>query len=280
MPQPYEAPTGVPRAASAPPLDTRGNRLVHGYPGYLGSTSHSYMFNEDLKDLGVSTDYFDAAGDGSQLRSISNDRIERGVQVLSFLKQRHMINRFIARWYELSEGTGVIIIETIMKNWSLGLWLRWGNVLAEQDPAKLRRLSGLLFRNTQTPLQYDGTISPKNWINLGTGQNIRWEVIGCIAAMVGLCMRTLDPSDIIFKEYKVNRTKISLHMMDVADECVAFCRECETLDDMFLWLLMEKYPLTSTIKGQGSTWTDIGGARIYADQVNRLYRVPSQWRNE
>ncbi|KAE9982494.1 hypothetical protein BLS_005924 [Venturia inaequalis] len=210
------------------------------------------MFNEDLKDLGVSTDYFDAVGDGSQLRSISNDRIERGVQVLSFLKQRHMINRFIARWYELSEGAGVIIIETIMKNWSLGLWLRWGDVLAEQDPAKLRRLSGLLFRNTQTPLQYDGTISPKNWTSLGTGQNIRWEVIGCIAAMVGLCMRTLDPSDILFKEYKVNRTKISLHMMDVADECVAFCRECETLDDMFLWLLMEKYPLTSTIKGQGS----------------------------
>ncbi|TLD36025.1 AP-2 complex subunit beta [Venturia nashicola] len=163
-----------------------------------------------------------------------------------------MINRFIARWYELSEGTGVIIIETFMKKWCLEMWLRWGDVLAEQDPTKLRRLSVLLFKNTQTPLQYDGTITAKNWISLGTGQNIRWEVIGCIAAMVGLCMRTLDPSDTLFKEFKVNRTKMSLHMMDVADECVAFCRECETLDDMFLWLLMEKHPLTSTIKGQGS----------------------------
>lgn len=253
---------------------------MQGYPGYLGSTSHSYMFNEDLKGLGVSTDYFDAAGDGSQSRSISNDRIDRGVQVLSFLKHRHTINRFIARWYELSEGTGVIIIETIMKNWCLQMWLRWGDVFAEQDPAKLRRLSELLFRNTQTPLQYDGTISAKNWISLGTGQNIRWEVIGCIAAMVGLCMRTLDPSDILFKEYKVNRTKMSLQMMDAADECVAFCRECETMDDMFLWLLMEKYPLTSTIKGEGSKWANINEARYVADHRNRLYRVPAEWRNE
>lgn len=210
------------------------------------------MFHEGLKDLGVSTCYFDEEGDGSQLKPVSHDRIERGVQVLSFLKHRHMINRFIAKWFELSEGTGVIIIAPIMKNWCMQMWMRWGDILAEQNPTKLRRLSELLFRNTQTPLKYDGSISPKKWISLGTGQNIRWEVIGCIAAMVGLCARSLDPSDTLFKEYKITRHTMPLQMMDAADECVAFCRECETLDDMFLWLLMEKYPLTSTIRGEGS----------------------------
>jgi hypothetical protein len=242
----------VPRAASAPPLDNRKDLLIRGNPGFLGSTSHSYIFNEDLRGLGVSVNAFDAEGDGSQSSSISNDRIERGVHVLAFLKQRHMINRFIARWYELSGETGVILIESIMKGWCMQMWMRWGDILAEQDPVKLRRLSELLFRNTQTPLQYDGKISPKTWIGLGTGQNIRWEVIGCIAAMVGLCARSLDTSDALFKEHKVTRSKMPLQMMDAADECVAFCRECETLDDMFLWLLMEKYPLTSTIRGEGS----------------------------
>jgi hypothetical protein len=239
----------VPRAASAPPLDHRKDSTVRGDPGFLGSTSHSVIFAEDLRGLGVAVDL-----EGGQLHStsVSNDRITQGCQLLSFLKERLMINRFINRWFNLSEGTGVILIEPIVKGWCKELWMHWGNVLAEQNPEKVRKLSELLFRNTHTPLQFDGKTSPKQWISLGTGQNLRWEVVGCIAAVVGLCARTLDASDNFFKEHKVSRATMPNQMMDAAAACASFCRDCESLDDMFIWLLMEKHPLTSAIRGEGS----------------------------
>jgi hypothetical protein len=245
-----EVPISVPRAASAPPLDHRKQSTVRGNPGFLGSTSYSSIFAESLGNLGVTAVDLEA----SQMEAIDipNDRIARGCQVLALLKDRFLINRFIDRWFEISGGCGVIVVQQIMKGWLETMWRDHGVVLKEQKPDKIRRLCEQIWRNTQTPLIFDGTTSPQQWIGLGTGHNLRWEIPGLIGAIVGLTARTLMDSDPLFKAHSISRATLTKRMSEAADNCQSFCKECETLDDMFIWLLMENLILTAATRGEGS----------------------------
>jgi hypothetical protein len=163
-----------------------------------------------------------------------------------------------------------------MKNWLNRLWQIHGDVLREQKPDKVHRLSELIWRNTQSPLVFDGSISPSQWMDLGTGQNARWEVVGTIAAIVGMSANSLEASDHLFKEHKVSRAKLAKQMSEIAEVCLSFCRECEALDDMFIWLLMENYSLTAALKGEGSKYTYFSSNFLvgYANLSKATLRTP------
>jgi hypothetical protein len=139
-----------------------------------------------------------------------------------------------------------------VKGWLETMWKDYGSVLAEQNPEKIRRLSEHIWSNTQTRLLFDGTTSPQQWIALGTGHNLRWEIPGLIGCLVGLTAQSLMGSDTLFKEHSTSRASLTKKMSEAAESCISFCRECDTLDDMFIWLLIENHPLTSSIRGEGS----------------------------
>jgi hypothetical protein len=153
----------VTRAASAPPLDhyCKDSTATRGNPGFLGSTSYSSIFTEDLGSLGVVA--VDIETNQTQSYFIPSDRIARGCQVLGLLKDSFMIHRFLNRSFEMSEGTGNIIVEPMMKSWLKLLSRDHGTVLKEQNPANIQRLCKAIWANTQTPLIYDGTTSPHQW---------------------------------------------------------------------------------------------------------------------
>jgi hypothetical protein len=190
-----------------------------------------------------------------------------------------LINRFVDRWFELSGGCGLIVIEPIMKGWLQILWKDYGAVLKEQNPEKIRRLCELIWRNTQTPLIFDGTTSVQQWINLGTGHNLRWEVPGLIGAIVGETARSLMDSDYMFKEHSISRAALTKRMSEVSETCVQFCREVETLDDMFIWLLMENNGLTAAIRGEGSKFKYLQHLAHKITQ-SRLHCILSKRRNK
>ncbi len=184
-----------------------------------------------------------------EIARVTQDRITQGCKILSFLTDKAMIHRFISRWYELGEGTGAICIEFIMKEWLQKLWQHHGVALATQNPDKIRRLSELIWRNTQQPLVFNDKTTALEWARLATGQNLRWEVVGLIAVNVGLCVNCLDSSDQFVSEHKVTRQGLSKKMMDVAQTCLNFARECEMLGDIFVWLLLEYSALMAVLKG-------------------------------
>jgi hypothetical protein len=90
------------------------------------------------------------------------------------------------------------------------------------------------------------------WVDLGTASNIRWEVIGIAAAICGSCANCLASTDPIFKEHNVDRSTLPTQMSYISQACLSFSRECEALDDMFIWLVAENAILTSSIKGEDS----------------------------
>lgn len=185
-------------------------------------------------------------------------------EVLSFLKDKSMINRFVSRMFEIGSGASNVCIEPIMKQWLLKLGVQYGDVLRRQEPAKIFRLSETIWRNTRSPLVFDGSTSPMDWAALGTGPNIRWEVIGLIAAVAGVCASTLEPSDSFLTETGVSGLDFARRMRGFASTCLRFCQDCETMNDMFLWLVCEIACLDRALDGDNN----YAYYRATGDEVN------------
>ncbi|KAK8040854.1 hypothetical protein PG994_013861 [Apiospora phragmitis] len=256
-----EAPA-VHRASSAPPLHhAHGHGVVHSEKqSFLGSTSVTSMLTEDLEKLGVPS--MDLQTFSAQSVAISYDRITKGCEVLAFLKNNMMVNQFIDCFYGAWEGDVAFCIEPIMKMWLMELWRFHGDVLKSQNPDKIRQLCELIWRNTQSPLIYDGKTSPKQWILLSTGANVRWDVIGLMACYVATAAAAGDSSKRLLAEYQITREAVMSSMVDIAANCLTFCRECEILDDTFLWLAAEYYGFISFVKGDISSTVYRAGAEL------------------
>ncbi|KAI1445062.1 hypothetical protein F5Y02DRAFT_408603 [Annulohypoxylon stygium] len=241
----------VHRAASAPPLNFRDEYTSHtGKQGFLGETSYISIFEDGLGTSGVS---------GPELESshvhkvkLSQDRIAQGCKVLGFLKDNSLLIRLVSRWYEVCEDECCICIEPIMKEWLWGLWPHHGDVLRDQNPDKIRRLCGLVWRNSQTPLTFNKNTTATQWARSATGPGLRWEVIGLIAAIAGQCASTPEPIDKDSKTPKFTQSSFPRQMSEIAEACLSFCRDCDSLGDLFAWLLMENFCLTGRLKGETS----------------------------
>ncbi|KAI1390543.1 uncharacterized protein F4822DRAFT_441898 [Hypoxylon trugodes] len=259
VPRPTEVVTReVHRAASAPPLQLREDIInPTGKSGFLGETSHVSIFADGLGSFCVSPSDLECSH--VQKVRLSHDRIAQGCKVLSFLKDKHILNRFISRWYEICEDDGCICIEPIMKEWLWG-FSHFGDVLRDQNPEKIQRLCELLWRNTQTSITFDENTTAQQWARSGTGPNLRWEVIGLVAAIAGQSASTPEPSDRFSKNHDMAHSSFPRQMNEISEACLSFCRECETVDDLFAWLLMENYCLSAKLKGDTShvTYTQCG----------------------
>ncbi|KAI1099833.1 hypothetical protein F4804DRAFT_68203 [Jackrogersella minutella] len=250
LPRPIEVVTReVHRAASAPPLHLRDEITSHtGNQGFLGETSYIAIFEDGLGSSSIHGP--DLESSHVQKVKLSHDRITQGCKVLGFLKDNSMLIRLVSRWYEVCEDEGCICIEPIMKEWLWGLWPHHGDVLREQNPEKIHRLCGLVWRNTQTPLTFNKSTTAAQWARSATGPNLRWEVIGLIAAIAGQCASTPEPLNRYSKTHKFTQPSFPRQMSEISEACLSFCRDCDALGDMFTWLLMENFCLTAKIKGE------------------------------
>jgi hypothetical protein len=250
---PASAPPQWQRAASAPPLKSKTDKgIVHHHAGFMGMTSYSSIFaDSQVQGLADLADVTAVDERKCQHPAVPEERILRGCQVLAFLKDRSTINQFVGRFYEIEEGSG-FCIEPIMKHWLLRLWVHHESTLSHQDPAQVRQLVELLWKNSNVPMTFDEHTTPSTWIQQATGPGIRWAVIGLIAAVVGNCAVQLMSTDRLLRDSKTTRIKLMRSMHEVVLACLDFCRDCEIIDDMFIWLLLGNYFLTASLKHEFS----------------------------
>ncbi|KAH7141179.1 hypothetical protein B0J13DRAFT_676183 [Dactylonectria estremocensis] len=77
------------------------------------------------------------------------------------------------------------------------------------------------------------------FIEICTGENPRWQVIGLLAVVAGLCAACLSPSDVLFVNNKVVVSDFVNEMVEISRACIAICRTCNAMNDLFVWLLHE-----------------------------------------
>ncbi|TPX14556.1 uncharacterized protein E0L32_005248 [Thyridium curvatum] len=245
-----EPPAAPHRAASAPAPDFRQDAIVTASPDFVGLTNYSSIFTEALGKLDGIFPELDV--EFRHNVSIPHARVIQSCEALSFLKDKHLINQFVTRYYETTKVNWQPALQWIVKEWLNRLWIYHGDALMSQQPDKIRRLVELIWRNTQIPLQFQKDIKPIDWVRLGTGFNVRWEVIGIIAAIVGISASSIDPFDPLLRDNKLTRTGVANKMAEVSTMCLGFCRDCESMEDMFLWLLFTDTDLVGILKGDRS----------------------------
>ncbi|KAF2104073.1 hypothetical protein NA57DRAFT_28355, partial [Rhizodiscina lignyota] len=225
---------------------TTSSFRVHRNPGFLGITSYRSIFTENQASLGIdNTDQ-----DPECTIVIGDEKIQKGVEILSLLTHLPAYERFIARWFDISQG--ILVIEPMVNQWTEALWSFHGDVLVERNTQQMRQLSELVWRNTQRPLRFDGKTTARRWGAMCTGPQLRWEVVGILFALVGLMAATVPQSDPIFnllKDIGMDRGNLSRSMNDAAEICQNFCNESDVLHDLYLWLVYENFVLTCSIRG-------------------------------
>lgn len=241
------------RAASVPTrTDGQIDLAAHCTPDYLGSTSFTAVFAEDLGSLEVEPADVSDSPANSLVPVLAADKLALGCRALAILQNQALIVYFVGKTQEYMEANAEVIICPMMVQWIDELFREHGSSLRNQDTNGLRRLCEQLWINTRKPLVFDGSISPKQWTSLSSGRNIRWEVIGAILANVGLAARGISPLEDIFQHFGTTRDQLSHGMHDAALICLEFCRDCDVKEDVFQWFLNDLNNLTGAIKGPDS----------------------------
>ncbi|KAK9413264.1 putative Chitin synthase-domain-containing protein [Seiridium unicorne] len=136
-----------------------------------------------------------------------------------------------------------------MEEWLSQLWLCHADTLEGHSRKKRQQLSRLLFSNTRVPPRIGRTTTPSQWVETMAGMKIRWGCVGMIIAYLGQFVLNTKESDLFFRGFGVDRETLLNQIYDGTELCLSFCRECNAIDDMFVWLLQEAHILASEIKG-------------------------------
>lgn len=219
-----------------------------GNVGFLGPTSYSAVFTENLDSLrGLEQEEID-----DQLPApVSQNNINQGAEVLALLKDMQIFKRFSQRFFEMCDG--ILVAESAYRIWVDDLWAEFGTVLATGKMEELRGLSELVWRNTKCPPKTHGNMSAREWAKSATGHGLRWEVIGIILSLTGLTAANLSDWDSIFHEigdHYVDRAMFSERMRKVSELCLCFCYESEVLNDLYIIFSYQDVILTECIKGE------------------------------
>lgn len=161
--------------------------------GFLGPTSYSAILSENQRTLGLGND--DHGSCWSAHFQVTKDRIQKGAEALSLLRDASLITKFIDRWFTICDG--VTIPENIMKPWISEMYSVHKRAFKSNDIAHLEQLSEKIWINTLKPLKFNNKTTPAEWTALSTGENLRWEVIALILTHAALLNLSLLGSSLL-----------------------------------------------------------------------------------
>ncbi|KAF2086359.1 hypothetical protein K490DRAFT_44726 [Saccharata proteae CBS 121410] len=229
--------------------------------GFLGSTSFSAVLTEHEDSLGIteSTENEPLPQTTSNPR-ITTEHVRKGAEVLSLLKDMPIFDRYIQKFYNTCQG--IVTIEPIMKHWASSLWSTYGNILQARDPEQLLLLSEKVWRNTEGRLRSDTVSTAQAWLELSSGDHLRWEVVGITLVVVGLASTMIPEWDPIlsFDRTCKDRRSLIIKLFRAGDTCLKFCEELSMVNDIGAWLMYELSALYVWLHGDVdySSWQRIG----------------------
>lgn len=212
--------------------------------GYLGSTSFHSVFTEDLPRFGIPLEE-DRALDESVSLKLTPERLREGVKVLSLLQDRQLIERLFKQDERMWDVT-----DSLSRMWFALLWWSHADTLSSGDPKRMEKLVREIFANT-TRLKHHKDMTMQEWAKQAA---LRWESIGIVLGYIGCLARSLMPCDSVFHDTGngVDRAALINQYMEATESCVTFCKMCERMNDLTLWLLMWSDAVLMSVLGEAA----------------------------
>lgn len=219
--------------------------------GFLGNSSYSSIFTDAHGHLDPDATEQPAGDRNSPPGSpLAADKIAKGAELLSLFCDLDIWEKFLEREFEIADG--VTVTRPIYSIWIREIRREFGDLLANvTSEADLYGLSQLVWHNTNTPWRASHATGTQ-WALLSTGKNLRWETVGLIFSLTGILVGSLSDWDAMFTCWRdtiKDRPTLARKLRDTVETCISFCKECETINDLFACLLFESTCLLGSVRG-------------------------------
>ncbi|KAF2224027.1 hypothetical protein BDZ85DRAFT_96216 [Elsinoe ampelina] len=237
----------------------RSNEHMKDKTGFLGKTAFSAVFTDNERSLGIEDEEPERS---SSPTPISTEKIHKGAQVLHYLRNMNLFRNIFERWFRGADG--ITIVKPTYAVWINGIVEAFGDLLANhQSLHELYPLSELVWRNTEKTPPVDGNTTAREWAMLHTGHNLRWDTIGIIlsgVSLVSLDLSDWDPALSEIHSVAKDRRDFTERIQEAMESTLEFCRDCESITDLYLCVLFESVLVIESMKGDThfQAWARIG----------------------
>lgn len=238
------------------------------FSGYFGPTAFSSIFDENKDKLGdgiqISRDAETYTPQNEALQSHTlfmlaggevrdAQRVCLGVSVLRTLPDQTTC-KFLLDWYFRLFNKCLLHKPSIME-FANSLWGIYGKQLKEPRRLKnLEEISQALCRNAEKPVG-DDVEDYESWIRLFSGENLRWESLGCVLAAIISAILSLPDGDAFFctqKGQRANRKLFALELKDCVQACIILSSYMDNLNVQMVALLAKNLVMTTVLSGDTS----------------------------
>ncbi|KAF2103596.1 hypothetical protein NA57DRAFT_72575 [Rhizodiscina lignyota] len=233
---------------------------------FLGSTSYSAALAESHRGSVVTPDpMFDRPDTLTFTRFVTpatkkaeQDRINYGARLLALLPTLPLAEELIDRYMRLSQ---VVIVPSMVVNLSLQALRRQMDSFSTDE--KCYEMSRRIFIETNKPIHYNEDLRPNNYHEFFTGEHLRWEILGLIFTLMGLSCMTIGEETSFASTIvscKVDWKILMEEMLLASNQCISFAYHCQTLNDMFVWLLHCNLTFLTMHRGESNhiVWRRLG----------------------
>lgn len=255
------ASSGGPRPLAGSPYAVRdryiedwSHRLaLNSTPSFLGPTSFSAVYSENEASLKQHSSITPLRL--PELRSpdvacaVDDHQAQLGAELLSLLFEDFVLYRRTAIASDEQISEGILGLPTVRTLCDLVEGM-YNSVPGHLDPqSRLLALSQRLFEGTTRELVTHATMTLDEYLVAFAG---RWEAIGFILTMSGICAAHTIVDDPIFHGLRLTATDHkNLGILATAgrDQCLQFCDSLGVMSDTLGWLLIRHIHLLTLVCG-------------------------------
>ncbi|KAJ5986999.1 hypothetical protein N7451_011364 [Penicillium sp. IBT 35674x] len=266
-PRPFKRPIGrtlekklrQAQAISVPSDTERAEHLVtpsvqYPNPGYLGSSSHTTLFDQLQLDKDVGSSDF-SRGDAGRADSsteyiIDETFISRGAEFILELHRGSMI-RPLAQLVEIwsTKGTNLALAGPFTEPCAATATHLLSR--CDGDQATALDISRSLFNHSCRPISFNHGTTFNDYCGKICGQNARWESLGIF--FIAACRASIDLSyaETLYGSEQ-QRRKIQKLALSYSDRCLDLCLPLDCMNDVQLILQYENFISHSQVDGDQS----------------------------
>jgi hypothetical protein len=189
---------------------------------------------------------------GKSEPEIGEPRCALGARVLSALPDQNTCTFLLDYYFEKCNDSRSYKRTTLAV--ASSLWSTFGRELKEpRTMENLEKVSNLFCKNVTTPLEESDDWD--TWISSFTGDNLRWEALGCVFAALTSALLSLPERDAFFRTQRcsrIDRKHFAVEMKDCLQACNSLANYMDLLNILMVAMTCRNMILQTVISGDTS----------------------------
>lgn len=183
---------------------------------------------------------------------VGEPRCTLGARVLAALPEQNTCN-FLLEWY-FEKCHDARSYKRITMAVSSSFWSMFGKELKEPKCMEdLEKVSSIMCRNVTIPLEESDDWD--TWIASFTGNNMRWEAVGCMLAGLASALLSLPERDGFFttqRSARTDRKHFAVEMKDCLQACISLSNYMDFLNILMVAITCRNMFLQTVLSGDTS----------------------------